>query len=243
MAGADREQDAHQVQGMIRRLGGGAPVVVVNDALIALEAGAPGAAGIVVISGTGSIAYGRDGQGRAARSGGWGHMIGDEGSGYWIGKEALAAVVRDVDGRGPQTRLTRDVLAHFGVHDAAGLVQIVYDRDMPRRQVAALGPVVQEARNGGDPVAVRILDRAADELVLTVRSVVARLELGAEAFPVVLSGGAFGAVPWLAAELRTRLMFEWPHSEVRLLDREPALGAVSIALAVARGDARIPTYR
>jgi len=242
IAGADRTHDAEVVQAAVERLVPGVPVLVVNDALIALEAGAPGEAGIVVVSGTGSIAYGHDGRGRAARSGGWGHMIGDEGSGYWIGKEALIAVVRHVDGRGPQTQLAPDILAHFHVATAAALLQIVYDRDVPRREVAALGPVVQSARDAGDAVATEILDRAVDELVLCAAAVVTRLDLGAEPFAIVLAGGAFRVVPWLKTALTDRLIARWPRAGVHLLDREPALGAVSLALATARGESRIPGY-
>jgi len=242
IAGADRTHDAEVVQASVERLVPGAPVLVVNDALIALEAGAPGQPGIVVVSGTGSIAYGHDGHGRAARSGGWGHMIGDEGSGYWIGKEALVAVVRHVDGRGPQTQLTPDILAHFRVSNAAAFLQIVYDRDVPRREVAALGPVVQRARDAGDAVAIHILDRAIEELVLCATAVATRLGLGSESFAIVLAGGAFRVVPWLKTTLTERLFARWPRARVRLLDREPALGAVSLALATARGNARIPVY-
>ena len=242
IAGADRTHDAEVVQAAVEHVVPGVPVLVVNDALIALEAGAPGQAGVVVVSGTGSIAYGHDGHGRAARSGGWGHMIGDEGSGYWIGKEALVAVVRHVDGRGPQTQLTPDILAHFHVATAAALLQIVYDRDVPRREVAALGPVVLRARDAGDTVATEILDRAVDELVLCTAAVARRLDLGAQTFAIVLAGGAFRVVPWLNAALTVRLVARWPRAHVRLLDREPALGAVSLALATARGEARIPGY-
>ena len=138
---------------IMRRIGCTSPVVVVNDALIALAAGAGDTPGIVIIAGTGSIAYGRNARRDAARSGGWGHIIGDEGSGYWIGREALSAVVRAVDGRGPSTRLTDDVLEHFAIGDISGLPRIVYDRDLPRLSVAALGPIVQRASTLGDPVA------------------------------------------------------------------------------------------
>src|SRR5690606_18783722 len=95
IAGVDRPDDAAVVQGIMKRIGYKARVLVVNDALVALEAGAPGQPGIVIISGTGSICYGRNADGMAARSGGWGYVLGDEGSGYWIGRAALRAVLRE----------------------------------------------------------------------------------------------------------------------------------------------------
>jgi N-acetylglucosamine kinase len=242
IAGADREDDARIVQGIMRRISPGSRILVVNDALVALVAGAGQGPGIAVLSGTGSIAYGRNAHGVAARAGGWGHLIGDEGSGYWIGWRALTAVVREVDGRGPRTRLTEDVLAHFGVTDAAGLVRIVYDRDVPRSSVATLGPVVQKARDTGDAVAAELLACAAEELALAAASVASRLEMRGDAFPIILAGGVFRAVPWLVGDLERRLAEVAPRCVVRTLAGEPAVGAVSLALDEARGGARLPRY-
>ncbi|PYR25690.1 MAG: hypothetical protein DMF92_20095 [Acidobacteria bacterium] len=104
IAGVDRENDERIVRAIMRRIGYKARILVVNDALIALVAGAQDSPGIVVIAGTGSIVYGRNTNFDAARAGGWGHIIGDEGSGYWIGREALAAIMRAADGRGPATK-------------------------------------------------------------------------------------------------------------------------------------------
>src|SRR5204863_821295 len=143
IAGVDRDDEAQVVRAMMRRIGYKSRILVVNDALIALVAGAGDNPGIVVIAGTGSIVYGRSAAGEAARAGGWGHMIGDEGSGYWIGREALAAVMRAADGRGPSTALTAEILRHFGVADVSHLPRIVYDREAPRMSVAALGPLVE----------------------------------------------------------------------------------------------------
>jgi N-acetylglucosamine kinase-like BadF-type ATPase len=242
IAGADREDDAAIVARILRRVTAGPRIIIVNDALIALVAGSGDLPGIVVIAGTGSIAYGRNQSAQAARAGGWGHMIGDEGSGYWIGRRALTAVVREVDGRGPATRLTPDVLAHFEVADAAGLVRIVYNLESPRTSVARLGPLVQRACEQGDAVASAILERASEELALAARSVATRLNMRGEPFRFVLSGSVFRVVPRLAAELEKRLVEVAPRSDVRLLSVEPAMGAVTLALAEARGGAAIPQY-
>jgi N-acetylglucosamine kinase-like BadF-type ATPase len=102
---------------------------VVNDALIALVAGAGENPGVVLVAGTGSIAYGRDARGRAARAGGWGYLLGDEGSGFWIGRRALLSVVRHADGRGPFTMLTELVLRHMGITRPAELIHETYDKD------------------------------------------------------------------------------------------------------------------
>src|SRR5262249_60111092 len=101
IAGVDRPQDADAVRGIMKRIGYKVRTLVVNDALVALTAGAGDGPGVVIIAGTGSIAYGRDGAGHAARAGGGGPILGDEGSGVWIGRPAPAALLRPADGRGP----------------------------------------------------------------------------------------------------------------------------------------------
>jgi N-acetylglucosamine kinase-like BadF-type ATPase len=243
IAGVDREDEARTVRAIMRRIGFKSRVLVVNDALIGLVAGARDEPGVAINAGTGSIVYGRNVRGEAARAGGWGHMIGDEGSGYWIGREALAAVMRAADGRGPDTRLTAEVLMHFGVDDESRLPRIVYDRELPRVSVAALGPIVQRVAGLGDAVATRILERAAEELVLAAQSVVTRLEMRGDAFTFYLAGGVFRVVPWLAEELPRRLVEVAPRSQAQVLREEPAAGAVWLALAEARGGAHVPQYK
>ena len=243
IAGVDRVDEMRTVSAIMRRIGYKSRVLVVNDALIGLVAGARDEPGIAINAGTGSIVYGRNANFEAARAGGWGHMIGDEGSGYWIGREALAAVMRAADGRGPDTGLTGEILAHFNVDDESRLPRIVYDREQPRVSVAALGPIVQRAALQGDAVALRILERAADELVLAARSVATHLEMRGDAFSFYLAGGVFRVVPWLAEELPRRLMEVAPRAQAQLLLEEPAMGAVWLALAEARGAARVPRYK
>src|SRR5436190_11403468 len=243
IAGVDRADEAQLVRAIMRRIGYKSRILVVNDALIALVAGARDDPGILINAGTGSIVYGRNATGEAARAGGWGHMIGDEGSGYWIGREALAAVMRASDGRGPATALTDEILSYFNVDDESRLPRIVYDRDVPRRSVAALGPIAQRVAEEGDAVAVRILERAADELVLAARSVASRLEMRGDAFTFYLAGGVFRVVPWLVHELPRRLIEVAPRCQVQVLDAEPATGAVWLALAEARGGAQVPQYK
>src|SRR6185503_10631274 len=242
LAGVDREDEARTVDAIMRRIARHSRVLVVNDALIALVAGAGDAPGIVLIAGTGSIAYGRNARGEAARAGGWGHMIGDEGSGYWIGREALSAVMRAADGRGPATRLTTAILGHLNLNDESRLPRIVYDRETPRMTVAAMGPIVQEAAEQGDAVARRILERAVGELVLGAQSVASRLEMRGDEFTFFLSGGAFRVVPWLVGELSRRLVEVAPRCQVEMLNEEPAVGAVWLALAEAQGKANVPHY-
>ncbi|MBK5296023.1 MAG: hypothetical protein JJE40_02625 [Vicinamibacteria bacterium] len=243
IAGVDRPHDDAIIRGIMRRIGHKAPVLVVNDALVALVAGAgDDGPGIVLIAGTGSICYGRDENRRAARAGGWGYILGDEGSGWWIGRQALSAVMRAGDTRGPATVLTARVLQHFDFEQVSDLVHEVYYRDTRRRAVAGLSGVVQGAADDGDVVARQILSDAADELVLAVRSVATRLEMRGQQFPLVLSGTLFRVLPTLLSDVLSRLAEVAPRSQPKVLDVEPAIGAVRLALAEARGGARIPQY-
>jgi N-acetylglucosamine kinase-like BadF-type ATPase len=242
IAGADRPGDADVVRAIMRRIAYKARVVVVNDALIALVAGAGQSPGVVLIAGTGSIAYGRDRHERAARAGGWGHVLGDEGSGYWIGRRALASVMREGDGRGPSTVLTARVLAHFGVQRPSDLVHLVYYGGVTLPSIASVAPAVQAARAEGDEVAIRILDEAADELSLAAASVVRQLSLEGEAFPFLLAGGIFEGVPWLEPAVEERILRLAPGAGVRRLGVAPAHGAVALALQALRGEVRVPQY-
>ena len=152
-------------------------------------------------------------------------------------------MVRASDGRGPATPLTEAVIRHFELDDLVGLPRIVYDRVHPRMSVGALGPVVQRARDAGDTVATAILDRAVDELLLAAGSVATTLEMRADTIRFVLAGGVFRVVPWLADELSRRLPAIASRCDVQVLGREPALGAVQLAIAGARGAMELPRYR
>jgi N-acetylglucosamine kinase-like BadF-type ATPase len=243
IAGVDRASDEAVVRGIMGRIGYKARILVVNDALIALEAGVGDAPGVVIVSGTGSIAYGRNANGEASRAGGWGYVLGDEGSGYWIGRLALRAVVRHADERGRVTTLTPRLFSHFGVQRAAELIHKVYHEELSPRAIAALAKYVQQARDEGDPVATGILNRAADELITAATAVTTSLDLTDQKFTFVLAGGMFRAVPWLCDQLRWLLPALARHSSVVRLEEEPALGAVRLAIAEMNGGAKLPAYR
>ncbi|HEY3381416.1 MAG TPA: BadF/BadG/BcrA/BcrD ATPase family protein [Vicinamibacterales bacterium] len=242
LAGADRPSDSQIGLGILRRIGFRARALVVNDALIALVAGAGAGPGVVLIAGTGSIVYGRNAQNRAARSGGWGHVLADEGSGYWIGRRALSAVMRQADGRGPRTALTEAVLQHWRLEKATDLVQLVYYKELALASIAAIAPMVDRAREEGDAVAACILAEAADELIQAASSVVRRLDMADTSFPFLLSGGILGGIPWLANEAARRMSVIAPGADVQRLEEPPAMGAVHLALAELGGGAKVPAY-
>ncbi len=228
MAGVDRPEDKAVIDGVLRRLGLKQRVRIVNDAYIALVAGAPDEFGIVVVSGTGSIAYGVDPEGRSARSGGWGPLLGDEGSAFWLGHAAVRQGVRAADGRGPATSLYDRIRERVGVEDTAGLVEWFYDQELSRDRVARLASVVEEAAREGDGAASDLLNQAAGHLARAARSVERQLGFPDDGYPVVLAGGAFRACPSLYARLEAGL--DLPEARVVRLEAEPATGAVRLAL-------------
>lgn len=239
MAGVDRARDAEIVRGILKRIGQRAVVVVVNDALIALEAGVPGRPGTVVIAGTGSIAYGRNGE-RGARAGGWGYVLGDEGSGYWLGRLALRAVLRAADGRGEATQLTDRVLAHYGVTRPRDLVREIYEGGTRPSAIAALARDVGAAADDGDGIAGHLVAVAAQELAGAVCSVAKRL--GTEKEPVVFAGGTLLGLGQLRRQLVSQLTSRLPDATILPLSVEPAHGAVYLAKAALTSTLRVPAY-
>ncbi|MEM1248151.1 MAG: N-acetylmuramic acid 6-phosphate etherase [Acidobacteriota bacterium] len=227
MAGAGRAGDAHVAQTILARLGVRCPLRVVPDAFVALVAGAPERQGIVVVSGTGSLAWGADGAGAEARSGGWGHLLGDEGSAYWLGHAAVRRGIRAADGRGPETQLGPRILDRLELDRPQDLVAWFYDQESSRSRVAALAPVVEEASEAGDEGARELLDEAALHLSRAARSVETKLNFSGSV-PLVLAGGAFRACPSLAERLH-RALGPGPF-EPRPWVEDPVEGAVALAL-------------
>lgn len=228
-AGVDRPEDGALWAEWARQAFPDAVSLIVNDALVVLAAGgALHCCGMAVIAGTGSIVYGRDDQGRMLRAGGWGYLMGDEGSNYAIGQSALQAVTRAADGRGPQTALLEAILKHWQISSPEGLTGKVYG-DVSRHDIARLGRVVEATAETGDAVATEILEAAGRELALAARSVHDRLGLHG---PVTCA--LAGSV--LVRGWRTRLAFLRAAEESGLeldpvvLVEEPALGAVRLAL-------------
>lgn len=171
----------------------GARVVVGDDADAALAGAFRGGPGIVVIAGTGSNAAGRAADGRSARVGGHGFLLGDEGGGYWIGREAVRAALRGADGLGPPTGLGAVVEAAYGGLGAAE--RLVHEAPTDRATLAGLLPAVTATAAAGDPEATRILTEAAGHLGDLALALRARLG----DLPVALAGGVFRCAPVRAA--------------------------------------------
>ena len=202
--------------------------ILTHDARIALVGGAEELSGVIIIAGTGSIVYGTDTAGREAEAGGWGHLLGDEGSGYDIARRALQAVSRAADGRGVPTQLSALMLDALEFSHPRNLIPWMHS--VGKDKVAQLAGVVFDAANANDSVAHGILDDAADELALAARVVIDKLGFS-QPFDLVLSGGIFSHQPTFAASLRSRLQGLAPDARVCLPKHEPAYGAVILGMS------------
>lgn len=229
ISGVDRPGDHLKVDRFLKEENLAEKNVVANDGLLLLWCGALRGWGIGVISGTGSIVYGRDRSGRLARAGGWGFRFGDEGSGFMIGTEALRAVAYADDGRGSQTLLTDLVLEKWGLEKPSDLIPFVYQGNLPYSRVAHLAPLVQTAAEMGDETALLILKKAADELTLAVGALCRQLDFRG-VIPAALGGGVLLNVEMVRSGLVAGVSGLGLTMEPLELVSEPAQGAVRMAL-------------
>ena len=163
---------------------------IVSDAASALAGGTGCRPGVAVIAGTGSIAYGENTLRETARAGGWGWRLGDEGSGYTIGLNAIMAALKAHDGRAPETLLKEKIVSHLGLDGIEGIIDWVYEPGREPRDIAYLVPLVREAEAVGDEAAALVMAEAGAELGLVANAVIRRLGLSG-GFPVSLNGGVF----------------------------------------------------
>ncbi len=204
-------------------------VVVHPDAMIALDDAFADGAGILLIAGTGSICFGRSPAGTFGRCGGWGPVIGDEGSGGWIGRRALSVVTASSDGREPETALTGAVLTAAQVNDVQEL--IAWAAQATPGTLATLAPAVMSVADGGDLRANSLLSLASEELVLHVRTLARQLFVDERSsIPVAFAGGLLSRGSSLRKRVEHRLKSAVPGATVRTQDVDPARGAVRGAL-------------
>jgi glucosamine kinase len=208
-----------------------------HDLRIALAGGLAGAVGIVLIAGTGSSCYGRNEKGQSWICGGWGHILDDVGSSYWMGLQAMIAAVRDFDGRGDATRLRARVAESLGLTDMRQIMLRVGVEGIARREMAALARLTTQAAAEGDTVACRIVDYGAAELANLVATVVAKLDLvnsinagSIEQIPVTVTGGLTNAGAVFMGPLEKAIKTRVPQVEVVAPKLPPVLGAVMLGI-------------
>ncbi|RPF51096.1 N-acetylglucosamine kinase [Aquisalibacillus elongatus] len=223
MSGSGDSEKSHLVESVLAEAAPDFPIRVDNDAINALYAETLGEPGIVQIAGTGSITFGLNESGETARIGGWGYLFGDEGSGYAIGQSALQAVFQAYDGKVEADVITRHILSYAQIQHIPDLIPFIYESLSPRETIAKLTRPVFQAYDDGDALAIRLIQQAADDLTLSIQTMLNRhFQHNQE---VVLAGGLFKRRDVLPTILNQQLSVP-----VRVLEREPVVGAVVAAL-------------
>jgi N-acetylglucosamine kinase-like BadF-type ATPase len=203
-------------------------VLVTSDSHIALYGALGTGTGIVLIAGTGSVCFGKNAGGEEWRTGGWGHIVDDEGGGYAVGRDILAAVLRSFDGRATETILTRQLGERFGLVSSFDIIRFVYDDGQAiKARIASLAPLLTEACDRGDPVALNIANRAASCLLELVIPVVERLQL--QNGKMALRGSILKKNRHIHNAFKDRLKELYPLIEIIQSGGEPVDGAVFLA--------------
>jgi N-acetylglucosamine kinase-like BadF-type ATPase len=227
LAGVDREGDRERVLTALEKLNLGCHYIVNNDAAIALTAGLGNAEGVVLIAGTGSIAYGINGQGQIYRAGGWGHILGDEGSGYDIGHQALVRGLKANEGRDKPSMLLAGILAKLHIASLDELVTYIYSTAADKGIIASLAEVVTTGAEQGDEVSREILDRAALNLAALVESVIWQGFAHKERVQVCTFGGVLKNSPLLCQLVAEQLS---ARAQWVAATKEPVSGALQLGL-------------
>ncbi|MDP1676668.1 MAG: BadF/BadG/BcrA/BcrD ATPase family protein [Bacteroidota bacterium] len=207
-------------------------IIIESDARIALEGAFKGDAGIILIAGTGSIAFGKDSKGKVHRVGGWGRMLGDEGSGYFIGRLGLTAVTRHIDGRGEKTKLTSMIAKEFGLTDQTAIIDAVYKNNF---DIASVAPLVLKAAEKKDSICFTIVETAVIDLAEHIR--VAGLKIIPHSakkvktkIHVSLIGGLIANDTLISRLLKQYLAYNHPNMEIISPMASPAYGAVVMGM-------------
>ncbi len=187
-AGIHHKRDAHDLQSRLERHFPEIPIHVTNDYEIALVGGTGSLNGIILISGTGSVAYGRSKNHGFVRAGGWGHLIGDEGSAYYIGKQALISIFENSDNNCSRSLMESLILKSKGCRDLDDLMFWAY-KSATKKDIADLALVVDEAHLKGDQGAKGILYNAAADLLKILENIRKRLLFNTDRIPMIISGG------------------------------------------------------
>jgi N-acetylglucosamine kinase-like BadF-type ATPase len=197
---------------------------VVSDARIALEGAFNGGPGAILISGTGSIILGKNLNGNIHRVGGFGRVIGDEGSGYSIGKKGLTALSRFYDGRNNQTFLSELVFKHFNISNGEELIKEVYSNDF---NIASLAEHVIYAAEKDDPVCVKIIDEETDELILHIQTMTKKLEQNT--LNLCFGGSIVSTDNFFSRTLRMKIRNKFEDIKITWPEQSPLMGAILIA--------------
>ena len=237
IAGIDTAEDARIVREIVEASMTNSPfiaekLIVENDVEATLLGIANGQPTTLLISGTGAICFSFNG-GKTVRTGGWGHRVGDEGSGYWLGQQVAKAIFRAADGRGEPTILTDLVLSGNQIANIDALMNWLYNADYTNARLASLGSYVQQAVERHDQVAIKIAKEAANELALLAIATLKKAGYHQDAQTFFINGGVLKNNPAIYAHFVKQVQETFPHLTFTLCKEQPLEYIVKRALAVA----------
>ncbi len=221
--------------------------MVVNDVVGAWASATGGSPGVAVISGTGSNVFGVGADGRAWRAGGWGHVLGDEGSGYWLGVESIRAALRDRECSGPPTALSEAAMEFFAQPSVEAAANLVYSKPLTKGEIAAFAIETGKLADRGDEVARELYERGARELSKQIAAVIGQTGLdggesgGGEEFPVGLIGSAFKAGAVFVEPLTRAIHACAPRAQVAKVEMAPVGGSLILAARACGAGERVET--
>lgn len=217
------------IEGIAREIIDPLKITITPDYVTNLTGASGGKPGVVLIAGGGAIGYGVTADGRTALAGGYGFLLGDEGSAFKIGLGAISAAARAHDRRADPTALQAIVEAHFEIGNIRSIPRVVYAAGFSRDRIALLAPKVTRAAESGDAAAIQILDEAGRELALTGLGVIRQLYEPGDPVDVYLTGGVFTAGEPLLRPFRDALRAGWPTAEPRSPRFPPMVGGLILA--------------
>jgi N-acetylglucosamine kinase-like BadF-type ATPase len=231
MAGIDHPMSRMKMKEIIEQLLPGVPVEIDNDAINALYSGSTNGVGIALISGTGSICIAVNSSGEQMRVGGWGYLIGDEGSGYDFGRRTLTAVMMSHDGRDHAPLLVSKILAHFRCQHPSDLIPIIYEPGFEKKRIASVTPYLFEAFQEGEQAAKEIITDCLNDMTLMIKTALQKLlQTGETKVKVVLVGGVFQKQDELVTMMKSRIEEEGYSVEWAVPRVPPVAGAAAKAL-------------
>ena len=248
LAGVSRPEDIEVVKGIVSQLLPSkymlpitwalqpSNIVICHDALIALTGGVGDAVGIVVAAGTGSIVFGRNHQGQSKRVGGWGYILGDEGSAYKIAVCGMQAALKAYDGHGIPTSLVENFQQHLSLLRIENLIEVIYRRGWGVKEIAALAPIVDRAAAEGDKVANGIINEAITELVIATSTVIEHIFDPRKVVEIVTTGSVWQGKCKFPERFVKSITHQYPLAKVIYPRHEPAYGAGLLALKALAGE-------
>ncbi|MTI71234.1 MAG: hypothetical protein FH751_13370 [Firmicutes bacterium] len=220
LAGVDRKEDKNVVMDILKSINHSSTILINNDAKTSLVGANGSIEGVITICGTGSISLGINSTGELIRAGGWGHIIGDEGSGYDIGKKALIAVAKACDKRGEETLLTEAIKKHLKIKKTDEIISYVYNNTNSKEKIAQLAPIVIKCFEANDEVSKQIIENAVWDLIQITETVINQLFNKNEKITISLAGGIFNNVSVIrdTFERKLKKRFSNLHIQAPLFD-------------------------